>query len=94
MPLVGLRLPAVALQVMVLLASGLLALSFRVAVSVVDCPDSMVKLEGEINRVVGVSVIATVIVPDEVPLLDWYWSSPPNDVVTVTDVCVVTVGAV
>ena len=81
---------------MVLLASGLLALSFNVAVRVLVPPGDKVKLKGETERVVDVLTFSfsTVIVPYEYPVLAWYWLSPANDAVTVTDVWVVTVGAV
>ena len=52
-PLVADKLPAVLLQPIVLLARGLLALSFNVAVNVVELPLWIVKLDGEIDRDVG-----------------------------------------
>lgn len=48
------RLPTVAPQTIVLLTSGLLALSFSVAVSVTEPPELTVKLVGEIERTVDV----------------------------------------
>jgi hypothetical protein len=68
-PVVALREPTVALQVIALLASGLLELSFNVAVSVVEPLLWMVKLEG-----VTVKEVATAeagdIVPAELPELE------------------------
>jgi hypothetical protein len=51
-PFVTDRLPAVLLQVTVLLASGLLEPSFSVAVKVVELSLWRVKLDGEMERVV------------------------------------------
>ena len=56
------KLPAVLLQLIVLLARGLLALSFNVAVNVVELPLWVVKLDGEIDRDVGTFGITEVIV--------------------------------
>ena len=81
---------------MILSASGLFELSFSVAVRVIDSPDFIVKCKGEIQRIVDVLTFSfpAVIVPNEYPTLGWYWLSPANDAVTVTDAGVVTVGAV
>jgi hypothetical protein len=53
-PLEAERLPDVALQLNVLLAVGLFALSFSVAVRTVVAPELMLKVDGEIEMVVGV----------------------------------------
>jgi len=56
----------------------------------------MVKLGGEIERSVDVLTFSfpAVIVPYEYPRLSWYWLSPANDAVILTDIGVVTLSAV
>lgn len=88
--LVADRLPAVFVQVMVLPATGLPP-EVRAAVKVLPCPESNVKLDGEIERLVdGIGLT----VPEELSLLDSYSLSPANDALTVTPVEALTVGAV
>lgn len=64
MPLVVDRLPAILVQVMVLLATGLPS-AVRVAVRVWVPPEETLKLEGEISRVVGIITFG----PEYLPLV-------------------------
>ena len=82
-PLPGLMLPKPAFQTIVL-PDKVRFSEVNVAVRVVDQPLWRVKLKGETDSVVEVTT--ALIVPYEYPLLDWYWLSPANDAVTVTEV--------